>query len=422
MRAYTSDAVKKGALSDIFHELYGPENIKEQTCRYTELIGNFQRIFGPGEALLFSSPGRSEICGNHTDHNRGLVIAAGIHLDKIAAVVPRSDSMVEIITGGFAGDINTSLRDLQPDTAESGQADALVRGIAAYFQARGYSIGGFSAYIDSRVAMGSGLSSSASLEVLIGMIFNTLYNSGKIGFVELAKAGKFAENTYFHKPCGLMDQIACAAGGTEIIDFEDEEEPVIERLDFDLRRSGYQLMILDTGGHHANLTGQYAAIPGEMGCVARQLGHTVLRECSLSDLLNNSADVRSACGDRAVLRGIHFFQENERVRAIRQALARGDIGTCLERIRESGLSSWTLLQNCIPEGAIENQAVSYALAYLKTICPDGIFRIHGGGFAGTVQGFIPVKSFAAIQDNVETHFGRGKMTPLVIRSRGVIHI
>lgn len=422
MKTYTANSIENGELSGICAELYGPDAAGEQERRYSTLADSCARRFGSDEAILFSSPGRSELCGNHTDHNHGKVIAAGIQLDKIAAVVPRSDFLVEIVTEGFPEDIKTDLRYLKPDSGESGKADALVRGIAAYFQQKGYLIGGFSACIDSRVAMGSGLSSSASLEVLIGMIFNTLYNGGTIGEVELAKAGKFAENTFFHKPCGLMDQVACAAGGISVIDFEDEDDPRIDRIDFSFNEFGYQLMILDTGGDHADLTDEYAAIPREMGCIARQFDTTILRKCSLEQVLENSSLLRKTCGDRAVLRAIHFFQENERVDAIREALAYRDINAYLRTIERSGISSWTLLQNCTPGGASERQAVTYALGFLRTICPNGIFRVHGGGFAGTVQGYIPIDAFDTMKATMEAHFGKGSATPLTIRSRGVIHI
>jgi len=422
MKTYTVNSIENGELNGLLGELYGPEAAGEQKQRYSSLIAGFTRRFGSGEVILFSSPGRSELCGNHTDHNHGKVIAAGIQLDKIAAAVPRSDFVVEIVTEGFPEDISADLRHLKPDSGESGKADALVRGIAAYFQQKGYRIGGFSAYIDSRVAMGSGLSSSASLEVLIGMVFNTFYNGGTIDEVELARAGKFAENTFFHKPCGLMDQVACAAGGISVIDFKEENDPKIDRIDISFNEFGYQLMILDTGGDHADLTGEYAAIPREMGCIAGQFDRTVLRDCSLEEILRNSRQLRETCGDRAVLRAIHFYQENERVDAIREALAYRDINAYLRTIEASGISSWTLLQNCTPGGASNRQAVTYALGFLRTICPNGIFRVHGGGFAGTVQGYIPEDTFDTMQAVMEAHFGKGSATPLTIRSRGVIHI
>jgi len=422
MKFYTVEEVKNGAIDDVLLELYGAEEIKAQTGRYVSLLKNASDKFGIDKAALFSSPGRSELCGNHTDHNRGRVIAAGIQLDKISAVMPRSDSIVEIVTEGFSHNIQTDLQYLKPDSDESGKADALVKGVAAYFREHGFQIGGFSAYIESLVAMGSGLSSSAAFEVLIGMIFNTLYNQDEISAVELAKAGKYAENTYFHKPCGLMDQLACAVGGIAIIDFEDEESPEIECLDFNFHEHDYQLMILDTGGNHANLTGEYASIPREMGCIARELGGNVLRDSSLDQLMRRSSHLRRTCGDRAFLRALHFFLENERVSLVREAIRYNDMTGYLRLIDESGRSSQMFLQNCVPTGAVENQAVNFALGLLKTICPKGVFRIHGGGFAGTIQGYIPADSFDTMQIQMEEHFGRGSATPLSIRSFGVIHI
>jgi len=422
MRAYRCDAVEKGILDTRMRELYGTEALDEQRDRYILLLEGFRRRYDRDEAFLFSSPGRSELCGNHTDHNCGKVLAAGIHLDKIAAAVPRDDQKVEIVTRGFSDDICVDLSSLEPDSTESGKADALVRGVASYLQAGGYKTGGFSAFIDSRVAMGSGLSSSASLEVLIGMIFNSLYNRGRIEAVELAKAGKYAENLFFHKPCGLMDQIACAVGGITMIDFKEEDNPLIENLTCDFRKHGYQLMILDTGADHADLTAEYASIPREMRCLSRILGADVLRQSSLEDLIRQAPKLRKECGDRAVLRGLHFFRENERVAGIPEALASGDFETYLKIIAESGSSSSNLLQNCIPSGGIQNQAVSYALGLLHTLCPEGVFRVHGGGFAGTIQGYIPVQSFDTIRDTLRSHFGKDGVTALSIRSSGVIHI
>ena len=422
MRAVTQSEVSAGLLDRAIERLYGSAAHNDQIKRYTSLLDEFHLHFSTDKAYLFSSPGRTELGGNHTDHNHGKVLAGSIQLDKIAAVTPRDDMQVQVVTEGFSRDIIADLHKLEPQEEEAGSAAALVRGIAAYFAERGYAHGGFSAYIQSRVAMGSGLSSSASIEVLIAQIFNTLYHGGKLSAVELAKAGRYAENKFFQKPCGLMDQIACAQGGIAAIDFADNDNPGLQQIEFDFSRRGYQLMILDTGGDHADLTSEYAAIPSEMQCVARELGCSVLREADIDQLSAAATQIRKSCGDRPLLRALHFYQENRRVELLQEALHFDDINSYLRTVRESGLSSWTLLQNCTPTGATTEQAVAYSLGILSTLCPEGVFRVHGGGFAGTVQGYVPNEKFDQLKTALEAQFGRGSVTPLRIRSEGVIHL
>ncbi|MCF7913609.1 MAG: galactokinase [Spirochaetaceae bacterium] len=402
--------------------LYGSADEQQQLLRYTSLLDEFHNRFATDRAYLFSSPGRTELGGNHTDHNHGKVLAGSIQLDKIAAVTPRDDMQVEIVTAGFPKDIAADLHQLQPQEAEAGRASALVRGIAAYFAERGYGYGGFSAYVHSQVAMGSGLSSSASIEVLIAQIFNTLYHQGRLSAIELAQAGRYAENQYFKKPCGLMDQIACAQGGIAAIDFTDSESPGLEQIDFDFSSHGYQLMILDTGGDHADLTHEYASIPQEMRCVAAELGCEVLGQTDLERLTAAAHQVRQSCGDRPFLRALHYFQENRRVELLQEALQFEDINAYLRIVGESGTSSWTLLQNCIPTGAVQDQSVAYSLGLLQSLCPEGVFRVHGGGFAGTVQGYVPVSQFKELEEQLNSQFGEGAVTALRIRSEGVIHL
>jgi len=390
MRSINQKDVADRALDKAIRRLYGSAVEQQQLLRYTSLLDEFHNRFTTDRAYLFSSPGRTELGGNHTDHNHGRVLAGSIQLDKIAAVTPRDDMQVEIVTAGFPKNIKADLHHLQPQEAETGSASALVRGIAAYFAERGYGYGGFSAYVHSQVAMGSGLSSSASIEVLIAQIFNTLYHQGRLSAIELAKAGRYAENQYFKKPCGLMDQIACAQGGIAAIDFADSESPGLEQIVFDFSSHGYQLMILDTGGDHADLTHEYASIPQEMKCVAAELGCKVLRETNLERLIEAAPEIRQNCGDRPFLRALHYFQENRRVGLLQEALQFEDINAYLRVAKESGNSSWNLLQNCIPTGAVQEQSVAYSLGLLQSLCPTGVFRFHGGGFAGTVQGYVPV--------------------------------
>lgn len=422
MRAVKQSDIADGKLDRAIERLYGSAAHNDQISRYAALLDEFHLRFSSDRAFLFSSPGRTELGGNHTDHNQGKVLAGSIQLDKIAAVIPRDDMQVVVVTAGFPKDIVADLQGLQPQDEEAGSASALVRGIAAYFAEHGYGYGGFSAYVHSRVAMGSGLSSSAAIEVLIAQIFNSLYHDGALSAVELAKAGRYAENNFFQKPCGLMDQIACAQGGIAAIDFADNDNPGLEQIEFDFSSHGYQLMILDTGGDHANLTSEYASIPQEMQCVARELGCSVLRETGPQQLTAAAAKIRASCGDRPFLRALHFFQENRRVELLQEALRFEDINSYLRTVKESGLSSWTLLQNCVPTGAVRDQAVAYCLGLLSALCPEGIFRVHGGGFAGTVQGYVPIEQFSDFKANLESQFGPGSVTPLRIRSEGVIHL
>ncbi len=422
MRAVTQTDIKNGTLDAAVERLYGSAAHNEQITRYASLLDEFHLRFAAEQAYLFSSPGRTELGGNHTDHNHGKVLAGSIQLDKIAAVIPRDDMQVQVVTAGFPKDIVADLRQLQPLDDEAGRASALVRGIAAYFAEHGYAYGGFSAYVHSQVAMGSGLSSSAAIEVLVAQIFNTLYHNGALSAVELAKAGRYAENKFFQKPCGLMDQIACAQGGIAAIDFADNENPGLEQIEFDFSSRGYQLMILDTGGDHADLTSEYAAIPREMKCVAGELGCSVLRAADMDQLTAAAGRIRKSCGDRPFLRALHFFQENKRVQQLQEALRFDDLNSYLRSVRESGISSWTLLQNCAPTGAVKDQAVAYSLGMLACLCPEGVFRVHGGGFAGTVQGYVPVEQFDKLKSSLESQFGPGSVTPLRIRSEGVIHL
>jgi galactokinase len=420
--AYGIDDIRNGGLDEVLERLYGGQFIDEQRRRYADLIRAAEQRLGEGPFLLFSSPGRSELGGNHTDHNRGRVLAAGIHLDKIAAVHPRDDMRTRILNLEGAEQVEADLNDLQPREEERNTAEALVRGCAAYLSELGYMIGGFDALIDSRVAIGSGLSSSASFEMLIAAILNSLYNSGAVETTAAAIAGQYAENRFFGKPSGLMDQLACALGAIQFIDLRNPQQPDAQAVQADFSSRGYRLCTLDTGGSHADLTDAYAAIPREMRCAAGVLGVKELRDSSQEELLGRLSEVRSACGDRAVLRALHFFQDNQRVVRMYSALREGDMRGYLREVAESGRSSRTQLQNCAACGAADEQPIPLALSLSEVLSPGGVFRVHGGGFAGSIQGYVPEGEWQRYVEGMEAVFGKGSVTPLYIRPCGAVQL
>ncbi len=403
-------------------EIYG-DAAQAQAKRYSKAIESFQAIFGEeGPYRLFSAPGRSEIGGNHTDHNNGCVLAAGVSLDVIAVVRPTDDGIILIKSEGFEAD-NVSLSDLSPIGSEKNTSAALIRGVAAGFVNNGHKIGGFTAYTTSNVLKGSGLSSSAAFEVLVGTILSCLYNDGAVSAVEIAKIAQYAENAYFGKPSGLMDQMASSVGGFITIDFKNTAEPVIEEINYDFAKSGYALCIVDTKGNHADLTGEYAAIPSEMKNVAAFFGKKVLREITRTMLLEKLDKVRDVCGDRAVLRALHFFDENERVAMQAKALNSGDFEEFLRLVNESGESSYCYLQNIFACCAPSEQGLSLALyTAKKALGGKGACRVHGGGFAGTIQAFVPsagLDDFIRAMDGV---FGDGSCHVLSVRPVGGVEI
>ncbi len=403
-------------------EIYG-DAAQAQAKRYAKAIESFQAIFGEeGACRLFSAPGRSEIGGNHTDHNNGCVLAAGVSLDVIAVVRPTDDGIILIKSEGFEAD-NVSLSDLSPIEGEKNTSAALIRGVAAGFVNNGHKIGGFTAYTTSNVLKGSGLSSSAAFEVLVGTILSCLYNDGSVSAVEIAKIAQYAENAYFGKPSGLMDQMASSVGGFITIDFKNTAEPIIEEINYDFAKSGYALCIVDTKGNHADLTGEYAAIPSEMKNVAAFFGKKVLREITKTMLLEKLDEVRDACGDRAVLRALHFFDENERVAMQAKALNSGDFEEFLRLVNESGESSYCYLQNIFACSAPREQGLSLALyTAKKALGGEGACRVHGGGFAGTIQAFVPsavLDDFIRAMDGV---FGDGSCHVLSVRPVGGVEI
>ncbi|GHU21764.1 galactokinase [Spirochaetia bacterium] len=405
----------------LFESLYGSD-YSAAIKRYGALIKALLRESPEADVRLFSAPGRTELGGNHTDHNRGKVLAASVHLDNVAAASQSGDTIVCFRSTGYP-DVRVDLKDTSPVAAEKGSTEALIRGIAAEFSARNLPVGGWNAVADSLVPGGSGLSSSASVEMLIGRIFDSLYGSGGRSFLELAQIGQKAENDYFGKPSGLMDQTACASGGVVAIDFEDPAAPRVKRLNFNPAASGLTLCVVDTRTSHADLTGEYAAIPGEMKAVAQFFGKAVLRDMNPDDLFSNLPALRGAVGDRALLRALHFFNENERVNAMQTALQNTMIEDFLELVRESGDSSWELLQNCSVAGETRNQGIGVALAMTKNFLgKSGACRVHGGGFAGTIQSYVPTDRLAAYRNCMEGIFGAGAVTELKIRALGAEEI
>ena len=411
-------------LHGIYPALYGHEyDEKAMDERFSHLLEKHTELFGGKEAAVFSAAGRTEIGGNHTDHNLGKVIGGSVNLDTIGAVSKRDDSRVIIASDGFPV-VDVDISDLEVKAGEKNGTDSLVRGIARAFIDKGLRIGGWEANTTTRVLGGSGLSSSAAIEVLIAEIFNALYNDDRLSPVELAKAGKYAENVYFGKPSGLLDQMCCAHGGIVGMDFRDSSDPAITPVSFSFEDYGYTMMITDTRGSHANLTDEYASVPPEMREVAAYYGKTNLREVSFRDFLRDIKAIRGSIGnDRALLRAYHFFKENERVDFMLQALQEGDIDGFLGFVQESGNSSFRFLQNVYPSSSPKDQGLSLALALSEEILMgDGASRVHGGGFAGTIQAYVPESLIGKYIKGMEGLFGEGCTMRIAIRQRPVSRI
>lgn len=390
--------------------------------RFEELNEMFESMYGCKPDRWFSAPGRTEVCGNHTDHNHGKVTAAAVDLDIIAAVVKTDDGLVRVKSEGHDEDV-ISLDSLSPDENEKNSSAALVRGVLAGFSHRGYKIGGFRAYTRSSVLKGSGLSSSAAFEVLIGTVLNGLYNDGAVSAVETAQIAQYAENVYFGKPSGLMDQMASSVGGFTKIDFNDPENPVIEAMSFDPAEKGYCLCIVDTKGSHADLTPDYASIPAEMKTVAEYFGKNYLREITRDDIIKNISALRKSCGDRAVLRALHFMDENERVDELEKAVKASDMSGFLSVINRSGDSSYKYLQNVYTNHSPDEQGVSLALYTASSVLNgEGACRVHGGGFAGTIQAFVPIEKRDMFVSSMENVMGKGSCYVLNIRRYGGVEV
>lgn len=407
-----------GTNDELLKDIYVDEALLDyQRKRYVDAISRYEELYGTGEVGIYSAPGRSEIGGNHTDHQNGEVLAASINLDAIG-IVGKLDGVVKVVSGD-AEEIVIDLNDLAVKEEEKETTKSLIKGVLAGIKERGGKIGGFNAYITSDVLIGAGLSSSAAFETIIGTIISGLYNDMKISAVDIAMIGQYAENVYFGKPCGLMDQTASSVGNLVHIDFADKTDPKIEVVSCDLEKYGYSLCITDTKGSHADLTEDYAAVPKEMRAAAAVFGKEVLHDVTLEDLIEKSAEVREKAGDRALLRAIHFVTENPRVREEVAALKAGDFPTFLRTVKASGDSSFKYLQNVYTNHDVQHQNVSIALAVSEAVLGDnGVCRVHGGGFAGTIQAFVKKEAVAEYKKVMDKTFGEGACSVLQIRKYG----
>ncbi len=409
------------AFEKALYPLY-KEKAGENVPRYAALLDRFEEVF-PQQAkesdiFLFSAPGRTEIGGNHTDHQRGRVLAASVDMDSIAAAAVRNDSVIEVLSEGFPM-CRIDISDLSAKKEEENTTMSLIRGVAAAFAQRGCKVGGFSMTASSNVLPGSGISSSASFEVLVGNVINTLFFDEKVDAVEIAQIGQYAENVYFGKPSGLMDQMACSVGNLLTIDFKDKEKPQVRKLDVDFDSCGLALCIIDSGADHADLTGEYAAIPAELKAICEHFGKEVLREIDRKDFIDQIGVLREKAGDRAVLRAVHFYDDNDRVPAQAEALESGNVDEFLRLVRLSGYSSFMYLQNIVPAGSVKKQEMGVTLAMCHEFLGErGAFRVHGGGFAGTAQAFVPLDMVDSFKASIEAALGEGCCHVISIRGVG----
>ena len=407
-----------------FTDIYvDPSWAAVQPARFETAVRVFEERFGEGDGIeIYSAPGRTEVGGNHTDHQHGEVLAASINRDAIAVVRKTDSGVVRVVSGkNVIPDIDTD--DLEVEQSQKGTTAALIKGVLAGLRSKGFKIGSFDAYITSDVLIGAGLSSSAAFETLIGTVVSGLYNDMSIDAVTIAKVGQYAENVYFGKPCGLMDQMACSVGNMVHIDFKYPDNPEVEKVEFDFTKTGYSLCITDTKGSHSDLTSDYAAVPSEMKEIAKLLGHDVLRPVSLDDILSNINMLRKNAGDRAVLRAIHFTQETKRAGDEASALQSGDLWEFLKLVKASGDSSFKYLQNVYTNSDIDHQNVSLALAVSDTVLGnEEVSRVHGGGFAGTIQAFVKNENTKRYQDAMDNIFGEGSCQILKIRKYGGMRI
>ena len=417
--------IASGGIDAVLAHVYGDAAVCAQRARYSGAIDEFARIYGADrEITLYSVAGRSELSGNHTDHNHGCVIAASIDLDIIAVASARDDSVIRIKSEGFPQDTIDFSEYTAPVESKFGTSESIIAGMCSGFKNAGHKVGGFDAYTTSNVLKGSGLSSSAAFEDMVGNILNYMYNDGKVDNVEIAKLAQYSENVFFGKPCGLMDQVACAVGGIVAIDFNDPKAPVIDKIAFDISGAGYNLCIVNTGGNHADLTDDYASVPAEMKAVAAHFSKSVLRDVDQSKFVAEIPALREEVGDRAILRALHFFAENKRVADQKADLEKGNLKEFFNEVVASGRSSFCYLQNVYTSKNLSEQGLSLALCLAEEYLNDkgGAWRVHGGGFAGTIQAYVPmaeVEGFRALMDSV---FGSGRCIVLRIRPEGAVKI
>ena len=409
---------QSGKYAELLKDIYIDESVLEyQKERYVKAIESFEELFGVKDVEIYSAPGRSEIGGNHTDHQCGRVLAASINLDAIA-IVAKKESGIVLKSEGYPM-INVSLADLLPTKEEEGTSAGLIRGVAARLKEEGYAIGGFEAYVTSDVLNGAGMSSSAAFEVLIGNILSGLYNEGKISPVLIAQAGQYAENVFFGKPCGLMDQMASSVGNLIFIDFADVKNPVIKKVNVNFEDFNHSLCIVDTKGSHADLTDEYAAIPEEMKRVAAYFGKEILKQVDKNEFYTNIPEIRKVAGDRAVLRAMHWFEETDRVIDQVNALEEENFEEFKKLIKSSGDSSFKYLQNVYSVKNLSRQEMAVGLALSDVILKGkGVSRVHGGGFAGTIQAFVPNDIVDIYKKNMEDIFGEDACHVLKIRKYG----
>ena len=405
-------------------EIYGAEEsvLSTQRARYRKAIAKFEELFGEGDVEIYSAPGRTEICGNHTDHQHGIVLAASINLDAIAVVGAGNGDNIDFVSEGYAPicfDVNQL--DITEDT--KGTTTSLIKGVIKGMQDRGYKTGSFKAYVTSDVLSGSGLSSSAALESIIGTILSGLYNDMSVSPVDIAIIGQYAENVYFGKPSGLMDQIACSVGDFVHIDFADPGKPVVTKINYDITSEGYRLCIVDTKGSHANLTDDYAAITTEMKQVSNYFGKEYLNEITMDEFIAAIPELYGKVGDRCVLRAFHYLTEVERVGRASSALKDKRFADFLEIIRESGNSSYKYLQNVYSNKYEQTQPVPTTLMLSEHYLKDnGVCRVHGGGFAGTIQAFVKEEAVAGYKEFIEKILGEGTCHVLSIRKQGGVKV
>jgi len=419
--------IENGGLDERLAAIYGESALSLQRERYISVARSFAALYGDDrDVALFSVPGRTEISGNHTDHNHGKVIAGSVSLDVIACAARSEGSVIRVKSEGFPEDIVDIASYTTPDESLFGRSASLIAGCSDGFTRAGFITGGFDACTTSNVLKGSGLSSSAAFEDMIGTMLNHFYNDGRVDFVEISKISQYSENAFFGKPCGLMDQVACAAGGMVSIDFLDPASPEVERIGFDITKAGYNLVIINTGGNHADLTPDYAAVPAEMKKAASVFDEEVLRDCSEKIFMSRLSQVREEAGDRAVLRALHFFNENKRVDSMKKALAEGDLASFLELVKQSGRSSFCYLQNVFTPSNVAEQGVSLALCLLESVLSKterpSAWRVHGGGFAGTVQAFVPSENVEELKSVITPVFGEDSVYLLTIRATGACRV
>lgn len=418
------EQIKNGEYNSALEKLYGSAQLQTQKARYIQTIQEFISLYGEErEVALYSAPGRTEIGGNHVDHNNGVVMAAAVDLDIIAVISKNEDNCVRLKSKGFSKKFEVDLSMMEPQQNEMGSSDGLIRGVAAGILQKGGKIGGFDAYTSSSVLSGSGLSSSAAFEVVIGAIFVGEYNNGSIDQVEIAKISQYAENVFFGKPCGLMDQTACAVGSAITIDFKNPSQPIVNKVPFDLQKHKFALCITDTKGSHADLTDDYAAIRHEMEQVAEFFGKKVLRDLEEEQVFANLSVLREKLGDRACLRAIHFFAECRRAKELYQAVEQDRFEDFLTHIIQGGHSSFEYNQNAYSIKNPSEQGVALGVAVSQHLLQGkGAWRLQGGGFAGTIQAFVPFDMLDTYKTEIEKVFGKDSCYVLNVRNYGAVAV